>query len=124
MFTNKKLFSNVCKLVLCTALLLTLFSCKEETKQKVKQEKQKVITDTIETIRVVKTIKEVNETRTGYTYKYDLLNGKFRQQPTVNSEMKYFIVFTNGDIEETTKEKGMFYDKGDTIKTYRYVWSK
>jgi hypothetical protein len=38
--------------------------------------------------------------------------------------MKYFIVFTNGDIEETTKEKGMFHDKGDTIKTYRYVYSK
>jgi hypothetical protein len=27
MFTNKKLFSNACKLVLCTVLLSTLFSC-------------------------------------------------------------------------------------------------
>jgi hypothetical protein len=124
MFTNKNLFSNACKLVLCTVLLSTLFSCKEENKQITKQEQKKVITDTIETIRIVKTIKEVNETHTGYTYEYDWLNGKFRHQPTINSKMKYFIVFTNGDIEETTKEKGMFHDKGDTIKTYRYVYSK
>lgn len=27
MFTNKNLFSNACKLVLCTVLLSTLFSC-------------------------------------------------------------------------------------------------
>jgi hypothetical protein len=31
MFTNKNLFSNACKLVLCTVLLSTLFSCDLET---------------------------------------------------------------------------------------------
>lgn len=84
---------------------------------------EKSITDTIQDIRIVKSIKEVNETSTGYEYKFDWLNGKFRQQPTVNSEMKYYIVFTNGEIEETTKQKGMFYSQGDTIKTFRYVYS-
>jgi hypothetical protein len=28
----------------------------------------------------------------------------------------------DGGIEETTKEKGMFYEKGDTIKYYTFTY--
>jgi len=103
-----------------------ILSCQESENKTKEYEIPKVerfVTDTIEDIKIVKSIKEVNETSTGYEYKYDWLNGKFRQQPTVNSEMRYYIVFTNGQIEETTKNKGMFYSQGDTVKTYRYVYS-
>lgn len=57
-------------------------------------------------------------------YKYDWLHGKFRQQPRIESETKYYIVYKDGGIEETTKEKGMFYEKGDTIKSYSFVYKK
>jgi hypothetical protein len=72
-------------------------------------ENQHVIVDTVWHYRIVKSVKVDNETSTSYHYKYDWLHGKFRQQPRIESETKYYIVYKDGGIEETTKEKGMFY---------------
>ena len=85
---------------------------------------QHVIVDTVWHYRIVKSVKVDNETSTSYHYKYDWLHGKFRQQPRIESETKYYIVYKDGGIEETTKEKGMFYEKGDTIKSYSFVYKK
>jgi len=108
------------KLILASAVIITLLSCKKPTQEI--QPTIQVVTDTIENFRIVKHIKEDTETKTSYHYKYDWLNGKFRQQPKISSETKYYIIFTDGSMEETTKEKGMFYEKGDTIKYYTYVY--
>lgn len=112
------------KLFLTLVLSISLFSCKEETIKPTSETKTvvHVVTDTIEHFRIVKNIKEQNETSTSYHYKYDWLNGKFRQQPKIESETKYYIIYTDGTTQETTKEKGMFYDKGDTIKYYSYTY--
>ena len=85
---------------------------------------QHVIVDTVWHYRIVKSVKVDNQTSTSYHYKYDWWNGKLRQQPRVESETKYYIVYKDGGIEETTKEKGMFYEKGDTIKSYSFVYKK
>lgn len=81
-----------------------------------------VIKDTVWHYRIVKSVKVDNQTSTSYHYKYDWWNGKLRQQPRVESETKYYIVYKDGGIEETTKEKGMFYEKGDTIKYYTFTY--
>lgn len=83
---------------------------------------QHVIKDTVWHYRIVKSVKTDNQTSTSYHYKYDWLNNKLRQQPKVESETKYYIIYTDGSIEETTKEKGMFYEKGDTIKYYSFTY--
>jgi len=85
-------------------------------------ENKHVIVDTIWHYRIVKSVKVDNQTSTSYHYKYDWWNGKLRQQPRVESETKYYIVYKDGGIEETTKEKGMFYEKGDTIKYYSFKY--
>ena len=84
--------------------------------------KKHVIKDTMWHYRIVKSVKVDNQTSTSYHYKYDWWNGKLRQQPRVESETKYYIVYKDGGIEETTKEKGMFYEKGDTIKYYTFTY--
>jgi hypothetical protein len=93
-------------------------------KQTTTQLNQHVIVDTVWHYRIVKSVKVDNQTSTSYHYKYDWLHSKFRQQPRIESETKYYIVYKDGGIEETTKEKGMFYEKGDTIKSYSFVYKK
>jgi hypothetical protein len=112
------------KLLLSTLVLFFLISCKEEPQQQVTKSNYKapVITDTIEHFRIVKNVKQDNETSTSYHYRYDWLSGKFRQQPRIQSETKYYIIYTDGTSEETTKRKGMFYEKGDTVKYYSYTY--
>ena len=85
-------------------------------------ELNKHVKDTVWHYRIVKSVKVDNQTSTSYHYKYDWWNGKLRQQPRVESETKYYIVYKDGGIEETTKEKGMFYEKGDTIKYYTFTY--
>jgi hypothetical protein len=79
-----------------------------------------VYSDTVETYRIVKNVKEVNSTSTSYHYKYDWVNGKFRQQPRIESKTEYFVIYTDGFSEQVSKEKGLFYEKGDTVKFYTY----
>lgn len=111
------------KLLLLTLIALLSISCKDEKVIAQFQEPQHIVIDTITNIKIVKSIKEVNETSTSYKYKYDWVNSKFRQQPKVESNIKYYIIYTDGTNEETTREKGMFYEKGDTIKSYTYKYN-
>lgn len=64
--------------------------------------------------KVVKTTKEVTKQQTDYTYKYDWLNGKFRQQPDISTTTNYFVGYTDGSVEQITLEKFLFYKPGDT----------
>jgi hypothetical protein len=52
MFTNKNLFSNACKLVLCTVLLSTLFSCGFETNVESKETDFKIFGNKIKVIEI------------------------------------------------------------------------
>lgn len=104
-------------------LSTTLFSCKENVQPtNVEIEQVHTIVDSIPHYQIVKAVKENNVTSTDYEYKWDVWNGKLRQQPVVTSEMKYYIIYTDGTNVETTKDKGMFYTKGDTITTYSYIY--
>ena len=112
------------KILFSTAVLLLLIACETApiVYSTINYQEPK-IADTIEHIKIVKNVRESVETGTSYSYKMDWLNGKLRHQPRVTSQTVYYIVYTDGTIEQTTKENGMFYEKGDTIKTYTYTYT-
>lgn len=112
------------KLILSISVATLLFSCKQQPQEQLTKSNYQppLIIDTVENIKIVKSTKQTNSTSTSYRYKYDFLNGKIRHQPQVSSETKYYIVYTDGTIEETTQQNGMFLEKGDTVKTYSYIY--
>ena len=102
-------------------LLLLVVACKEEQNQVtpqtvVEQPKRELV----EITTTIKNTKEISKQVTDYEYQYDWLNGKFRQQPNVHTETKYFLIYANGVIDEVPQDKYLFYQKGDTIKYTQY----
>lgn len=117
------------KILITTFFVILLLSCKDNVKTEINYEyhykegnDKPIIVDTIEYIKIVKSTKEENQTRTSYKYTYDILNGGFKKVPEVYSEIKYYIIYNDGTIEETNNEKYMFYEKGDTVKFYNYIY--
>lgn len=106
------------RLLLVLISIITLWSCDEkQNKMKTSPEYtgRRTIVSNERIEKIVKAIKETNEVSTSMVYKYDVWNGKMVYTPTTTSTTKYYIVYTDGTIEETTKENGMFYSKGDTV---------
>lgn len=66
--------------------------------------------------KVIKDLKEIQEQHTAYHYKFDVLNGKFRQQPNVYTETQYFLIYVDNTHEEVDRNTWLNYSKGDTIK--------
>jgi hypothetical protein len=71
--------------------------------------------------KVIKGIKEKSEQETSYHYKYDWLNGKFRQQPNIHSETKYYAIFTDGTYDEISMSQSITLSVGDSIQKNRNV---
>jgi len=90
-----------------------MFSCEEKKQSFPSQIPKKC--ETRDNKKVVKHLKEHQEVETDYHYKYDVWNGKFRQQPNTHSTQKYFVVFTDGTHEETNFDTFVTLAEGDTI---------
>lgn len=71
--------------------------------------------------KVIKDLKEVQETRTDYHYKYDWLNSKFRQQPKISAETQYFVIYTDFSHEEVNRDTWLSYSKGDSIRKTDHI---
>ncbi len=101
------------KKLLLFSLICLLFSCSSEPTIKIPEKVQQFRTATY--YKVVKSIKEKNEQTTDYEYKYDWLNGKFRQQPNISSKTKYFAIYTDGTYEEVSMSQSVILSVGDTV---------
>lgn len=102
-------------------LVLQLYSCQNRVNTITQEEANKQIdykplaayTETY--YKIVKSVKSISKQKTDYSYKFDWLNGKFRQQPNVYTKNKYYLVFTDGTSQEITMEQSVIYEKGDSF---------
>lgn len=110
-------------LIVITLLTLILTSCESKQKDDVSLSKYSNVIkiDTIETIKIVKGVRESSNLKTEYGYKYDWFNGEVKLQPEVKSTTSYYVIYTDGTSEKISQEKYMFYEKGDTVKSYKYI---
>lgn len=95
------------KLIALLSLFLG-FACLPEAPKKdqkpaqpVKQIEYKYVT----TKKIIKDLKGVQEQHTDYHYKYDWLNGKFRQRPNIYTESQYYIIYNDNTHEEVNRDK-------------------
>lgn len=99
-------------------LILLVFACNQAVEQpKTVVENPKINIRKIPIVKkVVRKLKSIQEQHTDYNYKYDWLNGRFRQQPNIYTKTKYFIIYTDNTVEETDERNFLVLDEGDTLQ--------
>jgi len=114
------------KKIIVIIALIGLTACESESERKpqtpvniypVKQVEYK----TVSYKKAIKDLKEVQEQYTDYHYKYDVWNGKFRQQPNVYTKSNYYVIYTDGSHEEISRDKWLGFSKGDSVTFVKQV---
>lgn len=106
-------------ILIFTLIIYIVKRCSTDNDYKsVKIDNKTEIKDSILSIKYVKDLKVINETKTTYNYNYDILLGEFIKVPKVESDNKYYLIFTDNSIEEVNKDVWLTTEKGDTIKKY------
>lgn len=105
---------NKIKMKILNLLIISLIVLSCEVKQDVPKTKEPTCKE-IRTSKVIKDTKEHQEQYTDYEYKYDIWNGKFRQQPNIHTDTKYFLIFTDNTHKEVVFNDFLSYSKGDTL---------
>lgn len=102
-------------------IVILLISCKQPVTTEISTAQTvTIVKDSTKIVKIVKDLKEEVDQNTDYHYKYDWLNGKFRQQPRVYTTNKYYCIYTDGSYEKITKDRYFFLTKGDTVTSYQY----
>lgn len=67
-------------------------------------------------------MKQVQETKTDYHYKYNVWHGKFDQVPDVKTVSKYFVIYDDHSHDEVSRDEWLNYSKGDSMRASKEVF--
>lgn len=118
------------KLILFGMFALVLMACEQPQPQKkaLAEERQPMRHRDTVYKKIVKDLKEVQETQTDYHTKLNVVQSiwdgdvKTSVVPDVSTKTSYYVIYTDGTHVETTRDNWLNYSRGDTIGVAQTIY--
>lgn len=113
--------------IIIAALALACFACTNSNKSyevaapnmPINHPGPAPVTKTVTYYKHIKDLKEVQELRTDYKYKYNIWHNKIDQVPDVSTHSKYFVIYTDHSHDEVSRDSWLNYSIGDSVAFFR-----